>query len=356
MENLDKIIQDAIQKAITERGHINILIAGRSGVGKSTLINSVFQGNFAETGQGKPVTKTTRQFTKEGVPLTIYDTRGLEMAEFEQTIAELERLVSDKCSDRDSNQHIHVAWVCIQEDGRRVENAEIELHEMLSRYVPVLAVITKARADKDFKAKVAELLPKAKNVIRVRAIREELDEGQVLEARWLDTLVEATSEVIPEGKRRALAASQKADVAYKISQARKVLAGSATLAAAAGASPIPFSDAALLVPIQIGMMAGITAVFGLELSKATLTTLVSSALGVTGATIVGRTIAVNLLKMIPGAGTLVGGAISAGTASALTVALGEAYIAVLAKFFTENPDSAPSVAEIVDKLKEKMSS
>src|SRR5471030_925858 len=125
MENLDKIIQDAIQKAITERGHINILIAGRSGVGKSTLINSVFQGNFAETGQGKPVTKTTRQFTKEGVPLTIYDTRGLEMAEFEQTIAELERLVSDKCSDRDSNQHIHVAWVCIQEDGRRVENAEL---------------------------------------------------------------------------------------------------------------------------------------------------------------------------------------------------------------------------------------
>jgi predicted GTPase len=97
MENLDKLIQDAIQKAISERGHINILIAGRSGVGKSTLINSVFQGNFAETGQGKPVTKGTRQFSKEGVPLTIYDTRGLEMAEFRQTITELEKLVSDKC-------------------------------------------------------------------------------------------------------------------------------------------------------------------------------------------------------------------------------------------------------------------
>jgi uncharacterized protein (DUF697 family) len=226
---------------------------------------------------------------------------------------------------------------------------------MLSRYIPVLGIITKARADKDFKAKVAELLPKAKNVIRVRAIREELDEGHILEAMGLKNLIEATSELIPEGKRRALAASQKADVAYKVSQARKVLAGSATLAAAAGASPIPFSDAIILAPIQIGMMAGITSVFGLELSKGTLTTLMSSALGVTGATIVGRTIAVNLLKMVPGAGSLVGGAISAATASALTITLGEAYIAVLANFFTENPDAVPGIDAIVAKLKEKMS-
>jgi uncharacterized protein (DUF697 family)/predicted GTPase len=354
MENLDKLINEAIQKAVSERGHINILIAGRSGVGKSTLINSVFQGNFAETGQGKPVTKGTRQFSKDGIPLTIYDTRGLEMAEFQQTITELEKLVADKCSERDSNLHIHAAWVCIQEDGRRVEDAEIELHEMLSRHVPVLGIITKARADKNFRAEVSELLPKAKNVVRVRAVREELDEGHVLEAMGLKILIEATSELIPEGKRRALAASQKADVAYKVSQARKVLAGSATLAAAAGASPIPFSDAAILAPIQIGMMAGITSVFGLELSKGTLTTLVSSALGVSGATIVGRTIAVNLVKMIPGAGSLVGGAISAATASALTVALGEAYIAVLANFFTENPDSVPEIDTIVSKLKEKI--
>jgi uncharacterized protein (DUF697 family)/GTP-binding protein EngB required for normal cell division len=354
MENVDKVIQEAIQKAIVERGHINILIAGRSGVGKSTLINSVFQGNFAETGQGKPVTKGTLQFSKQGIPLTIYDTRGLEMAEFQQTINELRKLVEDKCSDRDGNNHIHAAWVCIQEDGRRVEDAEIELHEMLAQHLPVLGVVTKARADNGFRSKVGELLPKAKNIVRVRAIQEELDEGQVLAPMGLKTLIEATSEVIPEGKRRALAAAQKADVAYKVTQAQKVVAGSATLAAAAGASPIPFSDAVVLAPIQIGMLAGITSVFGLELSKATLTTLVSSALGVTGATIVGRTIVVNLLKFIPGAGTVVGGAVSAATASAITVALGGAYIAVLSNFFTDNPDTTPSVEQIAEKLKERM--
>ncbi|MCV5649681.1 50S ribosome-binding GTPase, partial [Escherichia coli] len=64
MENIDKILNDALEKALKERGHINILIAGRSGVGKSTLINSVFQSSIAETGQGKPVTKNTREITK----------------------------------------------------------------------------------------------------------------------------------------------------------------------------------------------------------------------------------------------------------------------------------------------------
>ena len=112
MENLNDLLNDAISNAITERGHINILIAGRSGVGKSTLINSVFQSNFAETGQGKPVTQNTREIKKDGVPLTILDTRGLEMNEFSKTIEELENTISEKCTDTDSNRHIHLAWLC----------------------------------------------------------------------------------------------------------------------------------------------------------------------------------------------------------------------------------------------------
>ncbi|HBU7089093.1 TPA: 50S ribosome-binding GTPase, partial [Klebsiella pneumoniae] len=131
MDNIDDIIKDAIQKATTERGNISILIAGRSGVGKSTLINAVFQQKMAETGQGKPVTQNTREITKEGVPLTIFDTRGLEMSQFKETHADLEKLITERSSDRDSNRHIHVAWLCIQEDGRRVEQAEIDLHTML---------------------------------------------------------------------------------------------------------------------------------------------------------------------------------------------------------------------------------
>jgi uncharacterized protein (DUF697 family) len=225
---------------------------------------------------------------------------------------------------------------------------------MLAKHVPLITVITKARSDGGFKNDVLGLLPESRNVMRVRAIEEEFDEGFKLPPMGLNELIEVTSEVIPEGKRRALAASQKANLKYKKDQAHKVVAGAATASAAAGASPIPMSDVAILAPIQIGMIAGITSVFGMELSKGTLSTLVSSAIGVTGVSFAGRAIVSNILKLFPGIGTVAGGAISAATASALTVALGEAYISVLANFFAENPDGSPDAEYIAEKLKEKM--
>ncbi|XZV69194.1 GTPase domain-containing protein [Enterobacter sp. SA24] len=190
MENIDNILKEAINKATTERGKISILIAGRSGVGKSTLINSVFQQKMAETGQGRPVTQNTREITKEGVPLTIFDTRGLEMSQFQETQSDLEKLIKERASDRDTNRHIHVAWLCIQEDGRRVEQAEVDLHNMLSQHMPVIAVITKARSDNGFKNEVQSLLPEVKNVIRVRAIEEEMDDGHIIKAMGLESLIE----------------------------------------------------------------------------------------------------------------------------------------------------------------------
>ena len=170
----------------------------------------------------------------------------------------------------------------------------------------------------------------------------------------LETLVAATSEVIPEGKRRALAAAQKASIDYKREQAHKIVASAATAAAAAGATPIPFADAVILAPIQVGMIAGITSVFGLQLSMGTLSTLVASAIGVSGATYAGRTIVVNLIKLIPGVGTVAGGAISAATASTLTIALGESYIAVLAEVMDASADATPTAKSLGARLREKL--
>ena len=47
----------------------------------------------------------------------------------------------------------------------------------------------------------------------------------------------------------------------------------------------------------------------------------------------GKTIVSNLVKLIPGAGTIVGGAISSGTAGVITAALGEAYIGIMELVF-----------------------
>jgi len=350
MDSVDfgKIIDDAREKVEKETGRINILIAGKTGVGKSTLINAVFQGNMAETGQGKPVTKCTKEITKEGVPVSIFDTRGLETKEYKETLGELEKFVGEKRSETDINRQIHVAWVCITEDSRRVEDAEIELVDMLSKFMPVIGVITKSRADNGFQAEVRKLLPNTRNVIRVRAIEETLDEGIKLPQLNLEKLVELTEEVIPEGRRNAFIAAQKASLKHKISRAQAIIASSAAAAVAAGATPIPFSDALLLVPIEIGMLTGISKVFGLTVSKGLLGTLVSSMLGTSAATLGVKAIVSGLLKLIPGVGTVVGSVISGTTAGTLTTVLGEIYVGTLTALFSAS-NGEPPTADAIEK-------
>lgn len=324
-------------ETIKLRGCVNIIIAGRSGVGKSTLINAVFQGDLADTGQGRPVTQETREFTKEDLPISIFDTRGLEMEKYRETIQGLVDLVVQRRKDPDPMRHIHAAWVCISEESRRVEEGESHLVERLSELgLPVILVITKARADRGFRQAAWDLCPAARQAVRVRGLAETDDEGHEYQVMGLETLVAATVEAVPEGVRNAFVAAQKVSLQLKRSRAHMVVASSATAAGTVGASPIPFADALLLIPLQVTMLAGITAVFGIPATEGFITGLVASVAGGAGATYAGRTLVSSLLKLVPGAGTAAGGVIAAGTAATLTAALGEAYLATLVFLFESN--------------------
>jgi hypothetical protein len=213
--DLAALAQKALHEALGERGHVNVLIAGRTGVGKSTLINAVFQGHMADTGQGRPVTQHTREITKGDIPLSIFDTRGLELADFDRTLQALRGLVLQRAQEPDTLKHIHVGWVCILEDLRRIEPAEENLTKMLAEHMPVVVVITQIRSDEGFRAKVQSLLPMARNVMRVRAFPEQLDGGHVIPQAGLRELIDLTFDLVPEGQRRALAAAQKVDIALK---------------------------------------------------------------------------------------------------------------------------------------------
>src|SRR5712671_3121247 len=104
--NLAELVKKALDEALRERGHVNVLVAGRTGVGKSTLVNAVFQGEVATTGQGRPVTANTREIVKEGVPLSIFDTRGLEMADYAASLKALRSFVAERQQEGDANRHI----------------------------------------------------------------------------------------------------------------------------------------------------------------------------------------------------------------------------------------------------------
>ena len=329
MIDIQSVIRNAAAESLKERGHANVLIAGRTGVGKSTLINSIFQGDYATVGHGRPVTQNTREISREDIPLTIFDTRGLELADYSTTLGELRAFVRDRCSDRDHKKHIHVAWVCIAEDLRRVEVAETELVDMLAESMPVVGVITKSRADKGFRSEVQRLLPKTSAVLRVRAIHEDLDDGHSLKPMGLVELVKHTLELFPEGHRRAFVAAQKADLELKRTQSLRLVAGFASSALAMGVSPIPLADTLGLTAIYIAMFAGISTTYGLPFSEGFLATLLASVVGVPAAAMTGPIVVGSLLKFIPAVGSLVGGIITGGVAATLATTIGVAYVQVL---------------------------
>ena len=91
-----------------------------------------------------------------------------------------------------------------------------------------------------------------------------------------------------------------------------------TAAAAAGALPIPMSDAIPITAAQIAMIVRLGNVFGITLSEAAAKSVIKVSITQSA----GRALAANLIKAVPGAGTVVGGIIGATTAAGLTEALG----------------------------------
>lgn len=92
----------------------------------------------------------------------------------------------------------------------------------------------------------------------------------------------------------------------------------ATAAGAAGAIPIPMSDAVPITATQITMIIALGKVFGVSLSGS----VAKSIAGVAVTQHAGRAIASNILKAIPGVNATIGSIVGASTAVALTETLG----------------------------------
>ena len=183
--------------------------------------------------------------------------------------------------------------------------------------VPIIVVLTQA-VPKKKAAEMKTMIEKENldivKVVPLLAQDMDFDEEYIAKSYGLDSLIDVMTEVLPSELQNTLQNVQIASLASKKKAARAAVSAAVAAAFGEGFAPIPFADAALLIPTQVGMIAGITVIFGLDISKSFLTAFVSSTIGSSGATVLGKTIVANLLKFILGLGTGAGGAISATTA------------------------------------------
>ena len=343
---VDKAARNAleeIRKRISELNKINIAVVGKTGSGKSTLINSVFGKEFAKAAVGEPVTTEFCRYTTPESPLAIYDSPGFDMSENRPAKVRegLIGLIKAGIDKRDMDQAIHCIWYCINTAANRVEPAELEwlaeFTEENSKYnVPVIVILTQSQ-DEEKAAELKRLIDsknlKVKKVIPVLA-RDYVLRGQVIVGSYgLDELVAVMGAVLPDDLQKTWQHVQKAALQEKVKFAQGIIATNAAAAAAAGAVPIPFSDAAVLVPIQTTMIAEITAVFGIGVSKGFISAFISATIGASTATVLGRAAVRSVLKLIPVV-NVAAGVVNAAVASSLTVALGNAYVLIMKKIFT----------------------
>ena len=153
--------------------YLDIVVMGKTGVGKSTLINSILKEDLAPTGIGMPITRENKTYSKqitlnyEYLHLNLYDTVGLEIDNgiTNQTLRDTKRHIEESRKNA-SNSNMHVVFFCVNNESKRFEPFEIDLIRKLSiEYeIPFVIVITqcysnnKGELEKQIEKELPEVL------------------------------------------------------------------------------------------------------------------------------------------------------------------------------------------------------
>lgn len=333
---VEGMFEQRLAEAFAALGCFNLAVFGKTGVGKSTLVNAIFGRDVAATGVGSPVTKGLVYYRHPDGFLGLYDSEGFETGTSGDAIVEgLRRLVADHRT-RAVDQQIHAVWYLVRWSDRRFERAQEQfVRELAALGLPVIVVMTQvptrdgvphpeAVEFADYIQSLGLPIRPHGRVVPTNALSDPFTQSPVF---GLQALLDDTYLVIPEVAEAALTAAQMLDIGRKKKAVAAIINQAVVVAAGVGATPIPFADAALLVPNQVTMIARITAAYGLPPNRSRALATAGSIVLTGGATMAGRYAVTSLLKFVPG-GALAGSAISATVAGGLTKAVGHAWARV----------------------------
>ncbi|MEI3612144.1 GTPase family protein [Pseudogracilibacillus sp. SO30301A] len=333
-----------------------IAIVGRRGAGKSSLINAIFGEEKAEVGDYKSQTGSGKWYLFENKlgGIDILDTRGLgeshrpeEASRSETPIEEVKQSIKNKCPDV-------ILFLCkgkevgsrIDEDLHQLLQLKRDIYEMHTYEVPIVGIVTQVdelapvsdseppfkhpKKQENISATVDLLGEKIKEIIATPVIvipisaYVEYENGKIIyDRRWnIDVLLDYLITELPREAQVILAKISKVKSVQK-KLARNIGKSVMTVTGLVGATPVPIADMPIITGLQLSMIGTIAMISGKKLNRKTIIQFVG-AMGVNvGVGVALREISRHLVKVFPGAGSI----ISASIASAGTYALCEAAIA-----------------------------
>lgn len=328
-----------------ERG--NVLVIGNSGVGKSTLINSVLGDEKAKTGYGSSGTTDKLEiYESEEIPFRIIDTIGFEPSFIKEhkAINAVKKWSKDSAKKGKEDSEINVIWFCVEGTTSKLFPKTIkDLSKATAMWktVPIVVVITKSysvperelniKMVKDAFAMQKRHSKNLKDIVPVVASIYTLNDTAFAAPEGITELIDVTNALMPEGIKAGANDVYKFKLKRKKALAQSIVAVSTTAAVSVGAITIRFADALILSPIEVGQINALARLYEIDNSEESKQ-LIKSIVEVGTVSTAAKAV-ISALKAIPGI-NIAERMLNSIIAGAIVAAIGESSIYVFEKVYT----------------------
>jgi predicted GTPase len=158
----------------------NFVILGKSGIGKSSLINYFFDSEVAKVGQGKPITgKIFEKFSlvKSDLNINIYDSWGIEGGKTNEWINYFNHFLQKTKTDN-IYDWIHTAVYCISGESSRIEIFDKEIINILikEKLNPIIVITKSDLSNPNFKEIINKEFPQV-SIVEICSIKKQVGLG-----------------------------------------------------------------------------------------------------------------------------------------------------------------------------------